>query len=569
MTFSRNENYGLQVHSGLFSCEEQNEIEKKQTSTKEVVEHSSSKRHIEYMSWEELKVQNSKVSTIVDDFNNNLKSEPSEVLKNNFSILKGTVQVIDQDKFKTYTFFVSRNNPEINVLENLTIKEYNNHTYEKHLLKYKYAFNGQGQKEFNSSVEIVLISNKGRSYRSSCTYEIIDIDCTENTVCTGGGNHHTKNGCICTDSPNTCDPAGSMSCTYIYQTNCSTGGGNTTTNVPNDEENETPPWGGGGSSTPDGTTTTTTSVPVEDPRPVWEPVDQCINGLVLVGGNDNTTIDPEILNQVKLNIRDWASIITDLNTANCSEEAQENAIDEIWEIFDEEICPDFEFETNPCFKSVYDDLGKASSFEKMLAPFAPTTSVANLRLSVVDSIIAPAGTISFGNQSLDMSNFPAEKPTITIAFNKKAFRGKSKFFVASVMIHELIHAEMERILLINDYSTFDSPSGTIFETNITEIINALNDHKKVEDLYTNWLHTIPLTDIPTDVHHEAMVNLYKETFKSALKEFDENQPDVIYEATFWMGLQHTKAWENLPENEKTVLESWRWYIIDDLLPKCD
>jgi len=554
----------------LCNCEKQEEL------NEELPQLNTSSSHVrtktKFISWEELKQINTDVVSKVEAFNAlNFDGNNTKISTNDFSIETSTIQVIDQKDFITYTFFVRRNNPEKDILENFSYKAYTDGRGEQNLLKYHYTFNDEGNKKFNSNLEITSINEKGLSYRRSggCSYEIVDLECTINTVCTGDGHPAGDDKCECDHRPSTCDPGGSMSCEFVYGWNCSNAGGGvsaSSTDPPNDGEDTSvgTTGGGGGSSgnSPNDDSSTTTSVPMEDPMLPWEPVERCINGSVLGGGSSNTYIDPEIFKQVQLNFREWAQINNTLQNTSCSEEAQQEAIDAIWEIFDEEICPDFEFVTSPCLKSVYDQLGKASAFEKFLAPFAPTTSVANLRLSAVDVIpldsTDPPGSITYGIQSVEnLENFPEQKPIFRVTIAKEAHEGRPKILAASTIIHEVIHAEMRRILLIGLNTSFNNPTyDGIFDISMTELLNALNDYQKIQDFYTNWIYVVPLSDIPTDEHHEAMVAFYKQATITALKEFDDSYEDDDYEALFWFGgIYETKAWDNLPEDRREELRN--------------
>ena len=91
----------------------------------------------------------------------------------------------------------------------------------------------------------------------------------------------------------------------------SPGGGTTTT---------------GGNTNTGGNTTTTSPVP---PRPFWDNIDRCINGLVI--GGDNTTIDKTFLEGLtRAQITQINSYITE---NECSEDSQKEAIEDILEIY--------------------------------------------------------------------------------------------------------------------------------------------------------------------------------------------------------------------------------------------
>jgi hypothetical protein len=55
------------------------------------------------------------------------------------------------------------------------------------------------------------------------------------------------------------------------------------------------------------------------------------------------------------------------------------------EWFDKQVFIDDDFKDNPCIKSVYDQMGKASKFQEYLQSFEDNSSVANLRFSADDN----------------------------------------------------------------------------------------------------------------------------------------------------------------------------------------
>lgn len=80
-------------------------------------------------------------------------------------------------------------------------------------------------------------------------------------------------------------------------------------------------------------TTTNTNVTSPNIPTISDQIKNCINGLTLIGTTDNTTIDPDILVQLNLTKVEWAAINNNLQDSNCSEQAQQEAIEELLDLF--------------------------------------------------------------------------------------------------------------------------------------------------------------------------------------------------------------------------------------------
>src|SRR5690606_9954166 len=125
-------------------------------------------------------------------------------------------------------------------------------------------------------------------------------------------------------------------------------------------------------------------------------------------------------------------------------------VSQILEIFDEQIFIDEEFENNNCLKSVYDAMGKASTFNNYLKNFEAEFSVAHLRFSADDNF-ASNETPNYHN-AMAMTKPPMASNKIVIKFNTDPstsgnMLNKPDVFKAVAMIHEILHAEMYRKML--------------------------------------------------------------------------------------------------------------------------
>ncbi|KAB8152947.1 hypothetical protein EZY14_011190 [Kordia sp. TARA_039_SRF] len=296
-------------------------------------EYNQKELNISITSIEHLKNSRPKVEQNIRPLLDKINHRKKSSIELDFQIEESHVQIIEQENFTTYTFFVYRNTLTPGILENYTYKEYNDNTFEQYLLKYHYTFDQNGEIIYDTNIfEVDIIQGNSLISKStvSCVPEFVEVldsfICTYNERCTGSGRHEAgDNSCLCTPSPDTCDPANSTSCEYeyvwVYQ-GCNTGGGSIIDN--NTGDNNT----GGGSSTndTDNMDNETQSLPLEDPRPIWESILNCIN-FGSLGQTDTTTIDPSILEQLYLTPRQWSQINEYLQNNSCSEDAQEFVID--------------------------------------------------------------------------------------------------------------------------------------------------------------------------------------------------------------------------------------------------
>ncbi|MFD0991675.1 hypothetical protein ACFQ1U_00510, partial [Tenacibaculum geojense] len=221
--------------------------------------------------------------------------------------------------------------------------------------------------------------------------------------------------------------------------------------------------------------------------------------------------------------------------------------------FDEQIFIDQEFKNNPCLKSVYHAMGKASTFMNYLKNFEPEFSVAHLRFSSSTSLA----------NNINAETSPPNNYLITITFNENNL-DRPSLSVARTMIHEIIHAEIFRKLLSAanqpnlNYSQYTDEEWRNF------IINLRNNFEGIYDYYLRWRWNVPAGQTPSDAQHEAMAQHYRDIIKQTLMEYDANQTDATYEALAWTGLMgsgtfdsttglysnSTVAWTNLSQQER-------------------
>lgn len=305
-----------------------------------------------------------------------------------------------------------------------------------------------------------------------------------------------------------------------------------------------PPDGSSGGSQNDNDPVVVVVVPLPDPTPAYQGILNCINGMGGLDQTDNTIIDEALLASLNLTMAQTSQIINYLADNSCSEQAQADVIEELLAIFDEQIFIDEEFENNACLKSVYDAMGKASTFNNYLKNFEAEFSVANLRFS--SSTTLPSGT--------NAETSAPENYLIEITFNENNLN-RPRLSVARTFIHEIIHAEIFRKLL----AVAQHPS---IQLDQNQIIQLRNDYPGLYDYYMRWKWNLPQT--PSSAQHEAMAQHYRDIIKQALEEYDGTQTEMTYNALSWIGLMGSgtfnettglysnskQAWRNLNQTER-------------------
>ena len=227
----------------------------------------------------------------------------------------------------------------------------------------------------------------------------------------------------------------------------------------------------------------------------------------------------------------------------------EGADPEQW--FDDQVFIDLTFKDNECLKSVYEGMGKASTFKNYLQNFEPEFSVAHLRFSTSSSL----------SSSVNAETSAPKDYTIKITFNTNKLN-RPALSIARTFIHEMIHAEIYRKLL----SVAQAPNIALTQTQLTQL---RNDYPGLYDYYMRWKWKIPQGQTPSNAQHEAMSSHYRQIIEQALREYDNTQSDEVYEALAWSGLMgdgtfnsstglysnSTQAWKNLTQNERLSIIS--------------
>ena len=221
------------------------------------------------------------------------------------------------------------------------------------------------------------------------------------------------------------------------------------------------------------------------------------------------------------------------------------------------------FENNPCLKGVYDKLGGAPTFQNYLKEYDGDFSLIDLKLSVgVDAQYSLAGAVTY-------------KPInslIEIKFNPNKLN-TPPLNIARTFIHEMIHAETYRKLLILSEEE-EIPWSSAFIESIK------NNEKEIAHYYMMYKYEIPLGGSPSEPQHEYMAQLSRKIITDVMKQFDSSQSDDVYNALAWIGLigegepnpltglppQPTAAWVAIPQAERVRILKIYFDFIENNTP---
>lgn len=199
---------------------------------------------------------------------------------------------------------------------------------------------------------------------------------------------------------------------------------------------------------------------------------------------------------------------------------------------------------NPCLYGVYNQLGKAPTFQNYLHDFDGNFSVANLKLSTSSTLP-------------DSVNAETSSPTnylITITFNSNNLN-RPALSIVRTFIHELIHAEIFRKLLeCASMPNLNFPNYTDSQWR-SFITNLRNNYPGLYDYYLRYFFNVPAGQTTSDEQHQLMAQHYRSIIVQALKEYDNSLPESTYQALAWEGLKGTVAWNILSPTEKTNINT--------------
>jgi hypothetical protein len=203
------------------------------------------------------------------------------------------------------------------------------------------------------------------------------------------------------------------------------------------------------------------------------------------------------------------------------------------------IIIDKSIDDDPCLSKVYSQAGKAPTFQNYLKKFDGNFSVANLKLETSSSLPNTINAIT----SAPSNNL------ITITFNSNNLN-RPALSVVRTFIHELIHAEIFRKLLeCSGLPNLNYPNYTDAQWR-NFIVNLRNNYPGLYDYYLRYSFNVPAGQVATEQQHQLMAQNYRNMIVQALKEYNNNLPESLYQALAWEGLTGTVAWNNLSQQQK-------------------
>lgn len=563
----------LAISIFLWSCE-------KDVPLQQEIEQTQSRLNIELTSWNHFENSKNKIARKISAYKkNNLSQRTVESSEDSFYIDDSKVQIIENDNFTTYTFFVIRENPESNILENYTYKAYNDDTYEQYLLKYHYTEDDEGNKTYDTTLlDVEVIEDESILFsRVGCVPEFIqvldDIVCTQNTVCTGDG-HSPGEECNCTSSPNTCDPAGSMSCelqyVWVYQ-GCSGGSsGSGTDDNTNDNNNGNQTGGGGNTNTNDNNDQeeeedSTPAIPMEPT--VQDQILNCINGLSILGSDNQTSIDPEIFEQLNLSKFQWAEINNNLQNSGCSEEAQQEAIEELLDLYDEiHITNELEGKAL-CVYNKLKDL--SAGFKNSIKKFDGDFTIADIKFKLDNIGTSVAVYDAYDNiigYDRAYTSFPDANNLITISINNvpnsnNNVDSQPNLLLAQTIAHEVIHAEMFRQILdaVENNSIIGLTNQDVLDALASSEYTLLYEYFRQSQ---NWSHTYMAE------HFRDVIARMTQEFDTGVAVPDSQQPEQLYLDLAWRGLMNNVAWDNEGDNQTAIENTINNYLTNNSNETC-
>lgn len=200
------------------------------------------------------------------------------------------------------------------------------------------------------------------------------------------------------------------------------------------------------------------------------------------------------------------------------------------------VKPTKKLKNNALVNCIFNKAKSAPNFQQYLQNFDGRFSTAHLLLD-----LKPLSDSSNAQTS------PPDGYWINITINSNNLNRPS-LDIARTFMHEMIHAEMFRILL----SLAPTSNGQI---DVAELTNMLNTHN-YPGIY-DYFRRFGLNNM----QHEQMAAHYIGIIKNYLKQIDGSITDSQAEAMAWIGLQNTVAWNNLGTTKQNELlntyNSWK------------
>lgn len=467
---------------------------------------------------------------------------------------------------ESYSFYIERNNSlKSNIVENLILaKNATNDNYRAYIATYFFPDGiNSNHKNFKvitfQEINSQTLSIKNIFAKSACqdsyTYTIVETG----HKCYSGEHYGAG-------EAGNCDGKGGLPySTYSIQVlivSCDTGAGGT--------YNPDPTFGTGttGPTSPNTGNTLPVDTGMTFPTPCQ--TDDCSEMLIVNEINDllDNSLDYFQLEWLAMN-NDAANNIKSLLVQNNTSEAKAFAMNIINTLMNDgevdftyKVIVDQSLKDNSNLYGVYLQLGKAPVFQTYLQKFDSKFSIANLKLSVDNQF-----GINFPiNQKAQAITLTPENYLINIILNNDANLPSNimkfpKIVSAIIFVHEMMHAEINRILLtcsklpnVNTQNMTDN-QWAIYLKNIQ------NDFPKLYKYYEQYQLN---TKTPTEYQHEYMAERYRNVIKLALKQYDSNtHSEEFYNTLSWFGLKDTSAWTNLSQAQRDQINNSLQKIYQD------
>lgn len=201
------------------------------------------------------------------------------------------------------------------------------------------------------------------------------------------------------------------------------------------------------------------------------------------------------------------------------------------------VKPTKRLKNNILLNCIYNKAKTAPNFQQYLQNFYGNFSTAHLLLDVKP----------LTNTTANAQTSPPTAYWITITINSNNLNRPS-LDIARTFMHEMIHAEMFRILL----SLAPTSNGQIDVIELTNMLNS-NNYPGIYDYFRRFGLN--------NMQHEQMAAHYRGIIKNYLKQIDNSITDSQADAMAWVGLQGTVAWNNLgtsgQNNILSIYNSWK------------
>ena len=201
------------------------------------------------------------------------------------------------------------------------------------------------------------------------------------------------------------------------------------------------------------------------------------------------------------------------------------------------VKPTRRFKNNIRLNCIFNKAKNSANFNQYLENFDSRFSVAHLLFDVT----------ALANSTANAQTSPPDGYWIKIDINSNNLN-RPTLDIARTFMHEIIHAEMFRVLL----SLASTSNGQLSVSEITTLLNS-NNYPGIYDYFRRFGLN--------NMQHEQMAAHYRGIIKNFLKQIDSSITDSQAESMAWVGLQGTVAWNNLGTiNQNSILNTYNnWY----------